>query len=285
MTDWNAQVCVVTGAGSGIGAALARYAVRAGMHVIAADIDEAGLASLRHSCGPGNAALKTTRVDVTDPAAVEALAESVFAAHGKVNLLFNNAGILVDGKSWTRKLQDWRWSFDVNVMGVIHGIHSFVPRMLEQGEAGRIVNTSSIGGLLGGGAFMGPYQASKHAVTALSETLFRELALESAPVTASVLCPAEVATGIWESDRLRTDNQSNTLESEEEQAFHNAVAGNVAAGVSADEFACKVFDAIALGTFWIFPDTGFLSLYEQRTASVVQQSDPSAIMITAGRST
>src|SRR5690606_20990427 len=145
----------------------------------------------------------TAKLDVSDAAAVEALAASVFETHGKVNLLFNNAGVLVDGKSWERSLDDWRWIFDVNVMGVIHGIRSFVPRMLSQGEAGRVINTSSIGGLMGGGAFMGPYQSTKHAVTALSETLFRELAQESAPVSASVLCPAEVAPAIWESARLR----------------------------------------------------------------------------------
>ena len=91
------------------------------------------------------------------PEAVDALADSVFAEFKEVNLLFNNAGVLVDGKSWERPLRDWRWLVDVNVMGVIHGLRSFVPRMLTQGGEGRIINTSSIGGLLGGGAFMAPY--------------------------------------------------------------------------------------------------------------------------------
>lgn len=199
VSNWQGGVCVITGAGSGIGGGLARHAAAAGMHVVGVDVDEPGLARLEKAIRDHGQSIETRRVDLRDEAAVEALADHVFAKHGKVNLLFNNAGVLVDGKSWERPMRDWRWSFEVNVYGVIHGIRSFVPRMLKQGEPGRVVNTSSQGGLFGGGTFMGPYQASKHAVTVLSETLYAELALEEAPVTASCVCPAEVATGIWES--------------------------------------------------------------------------------------
>src|SRR5690606_33402962 len=153
-------------------------------------------------------------------------------------------GVLVDGKSWERPMRDWRWSFEVNVYGVIHGIRSFVPRMLKQGEPGRVVNTSSQGGLMGGGTFMGPYQASKHAVAALSETLYAELSLEQAPVMASCVCPAEVATGIWKSDRLRPNTEHTHLGSDRERQFHDAVAGAVAKSLSPDVFAAQVFAAI-----------------------------------------
>lgn len=219
MADWNGQVAVITGAASGIGAGLARHASALGMRVVATDVDRDGLEALEDLAG-----IEPWCVDVTDPDDVEALAAEVFDIHGRVNLLFNNAGVLVDGKSWERSAKDWQWSLNVNVMGVVHGIRSFVPRMLAQGEAGRVINTSSIGGLLGGSAFLGPYQGTKHCITAISETLYAELALEDAPITASVLCPGEVVSGIWESGRLRPPEDRYVLSSEAEHAFHDTVA-------------------------------------------------------------
>lgn len=277
MSIWKDRVCVVTGAGSGIGAGLARHAAAAGMHVIGADVDVPGLAELEKTVRGRRQSVETRRTDVRDEQAVEALAIEVFAKHGQVNLLFNNAGVLVDGKSWERPMRDWRWSFEVNVYGVIHGIRSFVPRMLKQGEPGRVVNTSSQGGLMGGGTFMGPYQASKHAVAALSETLFAELALEQAPVTASCVCPAEVATGIWESDRLRPAAERNRLDSEGERQFHDAVAGAVAKSMSPEEFAAQVFAAIEADRFWIVPDDEFFrQVLELRTRCIVEGRSPPA---------
>lgn len=275
--NWHGSVCVVTGAGSGIGAGLARHAAAAGMHVIGADVDEPGLARLEQAIRDRGQSIETRRVDVRDEQAVEAFAAHVFARHGKVNLLFNNAGVLVDGKSWERPMRDWRWSFDVNVFGVIHGIRSFVPRMLRQGAPGRIVNTSSQGGLFGGGTFMGPYQASKHAVAVISETLYAELALENAPVTASCVCPAEVATGIWDSDRLRPAAERNRLGSEGERQFHDSVAGAVARSMTPEAFAAQVFAAIEADRFWIVPDDEFFrQVLELRTRCIVEGRSPPA---------
>ena len=277
VSNWKGGVCVITGAGSGIGGGLARHAAAAGMHVVGVDVDEPGLARLEKAIRDHGQSIETRRVDLRDEAAVEALADHVFAKRGKVNLLFNNAGVLVDGKSWERPMRDWRWSFEVNVYGVIHGIRSFVPRMLKQGEPGRVVNTSSQGGLFGGGTFMGPYQASKHAVTVLSETLYAELALEEAPVTASCVCPAEVATGIWESDRLRPAAERNRLDSEGERQFHEAVAGAVAKSMSPEAFAAQVFAAIEADKFWIVPDDEFFrQVLELRTRCIVEGRSPPA---------
>lgn len=271
MSEWQGKVCVVTGAGSGIGGGLARHAASLGMHVIGTDVDKAGLTELEHTLHARGLSIETRRVDVRDAQAVEELAHEVFERHDRVNLLFNNAGVLVDGKSWERPLRDWHWSFDVNVFGVIHGIRSFVPRMLTQGEAGRIINTSSQGGLLGGGTFMAPYQASKHAVTAITETLHAELALEPAPISASCLCPGEVATRIWSSDRLRPEQEHSHLGSSSERQFHDAVASAVDEGSTPDAFAAEVFAAIDKGRFWIVP-TGefFRSTFAARNRSILE---------------
>jgi NADP-dependent 3-hydroxy acid dehydrogenase YdfG len=275
MADWKGQVCVITGAASGIGAGLARHAGELGMLVIAADIDQNNLAALQSELSDKNQLIEIATVDVTDGSAVQQWAASIFKEHNRVNLFFNNAGVLVDGKSWERSERDWRWNLDVNIMGVVNGIRAFVPQMLLQGESGRIINTSSIGGLLGGGQFMGPYQASKHAVAAISETLHQELSLEAAAVSASCLCPAEVDTGIWESDRLR--EEQNILASEGEQQFHEVVAGMVAAGLSPEEFAVRVWKGIEAKKFWILPQPEFKSMFQARVDSIMNETQPATM--------
>ncbi|MEM8499427.1 MAG: SDR family NAD(P)-dependent oxidoreductase [Pseudomonadota bacterium] len=274
MSAWTDQIAVITGAGSGIGEGLARHCLRQGMQVIACDISAQGLENLQASVETEPNALTTHELDVSCAKAIEQLAQSVFSDYGRVNLLFNNAGVLVDGKCWERELRDWRWVIDVNIMGVIHGVKSFVPRMLSQGETGRVINTSSIGGLLGGGAYMAPYQSTKHFVTAFTETLFQELELEEAPISASVLCPAEVATGIWESDRLRDEGQQNLLGSEAEQQSHDIIAGSVADGLAPDHFAQLVFEKIEQGKFWLLPQSDFKPMLNQRHESIMNETSP-----------
>ena len=269
MPDRAGQVCVITGAASGIGAGLAEHAASLGMQVWAADVDRQGLEALQSRCQSLAGTCQLTEVDVRDSKALESLAESVFEQFGRVDLLFNNAGVLVDGKSWERSDADWRWSLEVNIMGVVNGLRSFIPRMLRQDCPGRIINTASIGGLLGGSAFLAPYQATKHAIVALTESLAAELEQESAPLSASVLCPGEVATGIWESDRLREPPEHNVLNSEPEQAFHDTVAGMVAAGLTPAQFAERVFTALEEDNFWILPQTEFKPLLEQRNQQIL----------------
>jgi NAD(P)-dependent dehydrogenase (short-subunit alcohol dehydrogenase family) len=267
--DWDDKIAVITGAASGIGAGLARYALDLGMTVYAADLDGAKLQNLDSSSN-----LHCSGLDVTDAGQLEALATKVFARHGQVNLLFNNAGVLVDGKSWERSDEDWHWIFEVNVMGVVNGIRAFVPRMLEQGASGRIINTSSIGGLLGGGPYLAPYQGTKHFITALTESLYRELQLEDAPVTASVLCPGEVSSAIWSSERNRPRDQRNKLNSEAEKEFRATQAANVSAGMAPEEFARKVFKGIAEDKFWLLPQPEFKDVLRQRADSIINETPP-----------
>ena len=267
--EWNGQVAVITGAASGIGAGLARHALDLGMVVFAADLDGAGLGRLGESAN-----LHCSALDVTDAGQVEALAGRVFGQQGRVNLLFNNAGVLVDGKSWERRPEDWRWLLDVNVMGVVHGIRSFVPRMLAQDAPGRVINTSSIGGLLGGWPYMAPYQGSKHMITAITETLYQELLLESELICASVLCPGEVATGIWAAERHRPAEERNQLHSDGERALRSTMEERVAAGQSPQEFAAEVFAGIAEGRFWLVPEEGLEEGLRSRTENILARSTP-----------
>lgn len=268
---WKNKVAVITGAASGIGEGLARYCARLGMNVIAADVDEEGLNKLKNEFADN---MQTTVLDVRQESDVDALAETVFSQYGAVHLLFNNAGVLVDGKSWERSARDWKWVIDVNVMGVVYGIRAFIPRMLKQKDEGRIINTSSIGGLLGGGAYLATYQGTKHMITSMTESLYQELQAESAPISASVLCPAEVATGIWESDRLRPEEEKNVLTSSEEQMLHDVIAEGVAAGLSPNEFAQRVFEGIDANKFWLLPQPEFKEQFESRHVSIINETNP-----------
>ncbi len=271
MGSWTGQVAVITGAASGIGRGLTEYALGQGMVVYAADVDKARLAELAD-----HSALHRCELDVSDAAQIERLAERVFAEQGKVNLLFNNAGVLVDGKSWERTEQDWRWCLDINVMGVVNGLRSFVPRMLAQDAPARIINTSSIGGLLGGGPFMAIYQSCKHAITAITETLYQELLMEAAPVTASVLCPGEVATDIWFSDRLR-DALAGEGFSQAEAGFRAALEDRVAAGMTPDAFAEEVFKGIEAGQFWLLPGDDITDMLRQRVDDIGSGAAPAPL--------
>ena len=197
------KVAVVTGAASGIGRALAETFAREGSAVVVADLEgehaEAVAAAIRDAGGDALA----VAVDVSDVAAVERLAATTVDRYGRVDVLCNNAGVSTFNLMRDQTLDDWKWVVDVNFWGVVHGIHTFLPIMREQGTPGHVVNTASIGGLLSGTAFIGPYCATKAAVVSISETLLQELAVDQTPIGVSVLCPSSVDTKVMESERNR----------------------------------------------------------------------------------
>jgi NAD(P)-dependent dehydrogenase (short-subunit alcohol dehydrogenase family) len=247
MREFKNKVAVVTGAASGIGRAIAERCVAEGMRVVFADIEAEPLAEAAKAIG-GPAHHLAVRLDVSDAAAVEEMAERVYREFGAVHLLFNNAGVAPDGKmTWAQPLDTWKWLIDVNLYGVIHGLRSFVPRMLAGGEEGHVVNTASVAGLLGG-PMISPYYATKHAVVALSESLFLELKMANARVSASVLCPAFVKTRIGESGRNRPGGSPAAAGSGE---FADMVKALIEQGVSPESIADKVFEAIKEERFWI----------------------------------
>ena len=195
-------MAVVTGAGGGIGAGMAEAFAAEGMHVVVADIEEASAQATAERVRAAGVRSVAVHTDVADPASVAALADRAFAEFGEVHLLCNNAGVLLFRPLAEMSLQDWQWLLSVNLFGVIHGIHSFLPRMLAQGGDGHIVNTASIAGLaVGRVRNVGAYHASKYAVVGLSEALRTEL--EPAGIGVSMICPGGVNTRIAEAERNR----------------------------------------------------------------------------------
>jgi len=196
------RVAVITGAGSGIGAALAKRCADEGMRVVLADVERAALEGVAEELREGGAEVVAEVVDVRDPIALERLAERSWVAFGGCHLLVNNAGVVAYRPIAELEISDWRWILSVNLDGVIHGLHAFVPRMRAQGGPAHIVNTASMAGLIPlEGAGLGAYAASKYAVVAISETLRLELAGDGIGV--SVVTPGGVATRINEAERNR----------------------------------------------------------------------------------
>ncbi|MCU1459836.1 MAG: hypothetical protein JWL73_3928 [Actinomycetia bacterium] len=192
LAEFDGKVAVVTGAGSGIGAALVHACTGRGMFVVAADVDLQSAQGVVHELGPDRAI--AVAVDVSDPDRVEHLAEVTVATFGAVDLLFNNAGVSPTGLLWEYTPADWDWVVGVNLTGVVNGVRAFVPRMIAQGNGGHVVNTASIAALRVMGRHSA-YSATKHAVLALSDGLRLDLAPFGIGVSA--LCPTAVNTNIF----------------------------------------------------------------------------------------
>ena len=275
MASFEGRTAVVTGAASGIGRALALGAGARGMRVVVADVDEAGLGTTAASLGAAGVDHRVVPTDVSSADAVEALAVACDEAFGTPDLVFNNAGVLVGGPAWERPVEDWEWTIGVNLFGVVHGVKSFVPRMLARGEPARIVNTASVGGLMAG-PLLAPYLVTKHAVVGLSECLFHDLATTGQPVRVSVLCPGAVATGITDSERIRPGHlRAGTTEASPlAAAFDAGLKDAIAAGTTPEAVAEFAFAAIAEDRFWILPDPIFREAVEARARSILDGTDP-----------
>ena len=203
MEDLQGKVAVITGGASGIGRAVADKAAAEGMRIVLGDIEAGPLKLAVDDMTSTGAEVLGVVTDVSDRASVEALRDAALERFGAVHLVHNNAGIGLGGPIWEITEEDWRWILGVNLWGVIHGVATFTPLLLEQGE-GHIVNTASIAGLIVA-PFLGPYNATKQAVVAISETLFKDLQTVAAPVGVSVLCPGFVQTRIDDSERNRPE--------------------------------------------------------------------------------
>ncbi|MCI0750013.1 MAG: SDR family NAD(P)-dependent oxidoreductase [Nevskiales bacterium] len=271
MKDLKGKTAVVTGAASGIGRELALLCAQEGMHTVLADVDENGLRETAGLLPPG-ARHTEVKCDVARPDSVERLAEQTYATFGAAHLLFNNAGVSVGGPAWTATPEDWKWVFDVNLMGVAYGIRSFVPRMLKQGDECHVVNTASAAGLVSTPG-VSLYTVSKHAVVALSECLHHDLQLARASIRVSVLCPAFTNTRIVDSARNRPADLAASGPASEalERRLREAVRkGRLSA---ADVARCAV-DAVKADRFYILTHPAIKGAVETRLRDILEERLP-----------
>ena len=266
------KVAVVTGGASGIGLSMAHAFGREGMRVVLADIETERLEMARAELQSAGIEAAAVSCDVSDPASIEALRDRAVAASGTVHLLCNNAGVGAGGPSWEIPLARWRWVFGVNFWGVVHGISSFIPLLLAQGE-GHVVNTASAAGLLAV-PYMGPYTASKHAVVALTEALSIELSLAGGAVGASVLCPMWVRTRIAESERNAPAEVLAAGEPKSAGSGSELVAGLVAGGMEPDEVAARVVSAVKESRFYVLPHDEVKEGVRQRAERIGREEPP-----------
>ncbi|MGF6842633.1 NAD(P)-dependent dehydrogenase (short-subunit alcohol dehydrogenase family) [Paraburkholderia youngii] len=280
MFEFAGKVAVITGAGSGFGRAFAHKGAALGMKLVLADVNAEQLAQTVDALREGGAEAIAVPTDVSSATQVEALARAALATFGKVHLLFNNAGVGTGGFLWESSANDWSWVFGVNVMGVAHGVRVFAPLMLAQNEPAHIVNTASVAGLLAPPA-MGIYNASKHAVVALTETLYHDLKLAQAgtggEVGCSLLCPAFVPTGIADAERARPDELRNASRPTRSQiAAAKQLQRAVQSGkLSADDVADIAFAAIAARRFYIITHPGIMATVKLRHEDIEQLREPS----------
>jgi NAD(P)-dependent dehydrogenase (short-subunit alcohol dehydrogenase family) len=274
MKNLKGKVAVVTGAGSGIGRELALACAREGAVVVLADVDEAGMRETVTRAPPGTRSL-LVRCDVSKPDELDRLAGRTYEEFGAAHLLFNNAGVAVAGPVWAATLEDWKWALDINLMGVVHGIRSFVPRMLAQKDDCHVVNTASVAGLLSLPG-SGVYCVSKHAVVTLSECLLHDLRVERAAIGVSVLCPAYVNTGIGDSARNRPREMAatNPLGKPYEEAVRKAL---LAGRLSAEDVARITLQAVKERRFYVLPHQKIKAAIETRMRDILDERDPTDV--------
>ena len=213
---------------------------------------------------------------------MDRLAKRTLERFGAVHLVCNNAGVGAGGPLWTLSREDWSWVLGVNLWGVIHGIRAFVPHLVAQ-DAGHVVNTASLAGLLAPPG-MGPYNATKHAVVAISETLHGDLNLAGSAVGVSVLCPGFVRTQIFEADRNRPAHAPRPESTPEEQALRDRMKSQLLAGaMEPDEVAARTVDAVREGRLWIFTHPETRPAVEARMRGILEERAPDAPGLDPGR--
>ncbi len=267
------RVAVVTGGASGIGRALAERFAREGSAVVVADLDGDGAEHAAATVRADGGDAEAVTVDVSDAASVDALAARTLERFGHVDVLCNNAGVSTFNLIEDQTLDDWRWVFSVNLWGVVHGLHSFLPVLRSQGTPAHIVNTASVAGILSGVMFIGPYAATKSAVVSISETLRQEFAFAQLPIGVSVLCPSSVDTRVMESERGRPPALGTERRREAAEGFRLAIRESFTGptGMSPAQVADRVLEAVRSGRFWVITHPGEKPSVEQRVAEMLAE--------------
>jgi len=277
--DFAGKTAVITGAGSGFGLAMARLGAKLGMKLALVDVQKDALDAVCAELQTTGTPVMARRVDVADGGQMQALANDVGAQWGAPHLAFNNAGVAAGGLVWENTEADWDWVLGVNLKGVVHGVRLFTPMMLQAAKAdpswrGHLVNTASMAGLLTP-PNMGIYNVSKHAVVALTETLYQDLQLVTTQISASVLCPYFVPTGISLSQRNRPTHlpaEAMTASQRIGQAMSEKAVGS--GKVSAEDVAQMVFDAVAADRFYIYSHPKALGNVRLRVDAILNGDNP-----------
>lgn len=268
MQDFAGRVAVITGAGGGFGREFARLAADLGMKLALADVAAEALTSTVDELRGRGATVLGEMVDVARSDEVARLADRTYGDYGAAHLLFNNAGVGCGGYVWENGEADWQWVLGVNLMGIVHGLRHFVPRMLDaeaRGEPAHIVNTASIAGWIAP-PLMGVYNVSKHAAVALSETLHHDLRLAGSRIGVTCLCPAFVTTGIAASERSRPAALASGAAPTASMRLAQAALEKAvrSARVTAAEVAQQTFEAIRAGRFYVFTHPQILGSVRER---------------------
>ncbi len=275
MEDLRGKVAVVTGAASGIGLALARQACMEGMNVVLADIDRDGLRTAAGLLQQKGVHVESVPTDVGDAESVESLCRACYKAFDSVDLLCNNAGIITSGDvvsyAWDTPMEEWQRMVQVNLWGVINGCRSFIPRMLQQGREGWILNTASSAGLVAGTGAHTVYRLTKHAIVSLTENLSKQLAAARSKIKAAVLCPGMVATSI-----AKSAFKGVTAQNEVQRQKEAEIRSGIDSGSDAGEIAAKVFRAFRAGQLYIVPHARTRELVRTRFEAIMAAFDAQA---------
>ena len=279
INHFQGKTAVLTGAGSGFGLECARIGAKLGMNLVLVDVQQDALDKAESEMKALGVQVLARKVDVSNTEQMQALADAVKARFGAPHFVFNNAGVGSGGLVWENSVADWQWVLGVNLWGVVHGVRLFTPMMLEAAKAdpayqGHIVNTASMAGLLTP-PNMGVYNVTKHAVVSLTETLYQDLALVTDQISASVLCPYFVPTGINNSERNRPAAMADEKPTKSQligQAMTDKAVGS--GKVSAADVAQKVFDAVQAGQFYIYSHPHALGNVQQRMEAIVMGKNP-----------
>jgi len=281
MKELRDRVAVVTGAASGIGRTMAEHFAAEGMKIVLADIEQDALDEAEAAFRANGATVLAVRCDVSKGADVEALAETAVDEFGVIHVVCNNAGVVPPaGPLWERTEADWEWVLGANLWGVIHGVRTFVPIMIEQGTEGHVVNTASLAGLVSV-PWLGIYNVSKHAVVTLSETLYRELAAIGSQVKVSVLCPAWVTTRLADADRNRPAELQNPEREKtaQDEAIDQAVRGFLDSGISTEQVATAVVEAVKQEKLYILTHPESVEAVRARMEDIVEDRNPSELAV------
>ena len=278
METFEGKVAVITGGASGLGLAMAQRFAEAGMNIVIGDIEAEPLAMAEAAIASKGAKVLPQRTDVSKAEDVEALAESAYRRFGAVHVLCNNAGIGGSpGALWELSLEDWRWVIDVDLWSVVHGVRSFVPRMIAGGQEAHVVNTASVAGLVSG-AVGGPYTVAKFGVVALSEQLYFELGRAGHPIGVSVLCPGFVNTNIYDSSRNRQAEYGETVleptpEAAQRRTILQAMRNTM---LQPGEIGELVFEAVRTRNLYIVPagSEALDKAVRDRLENVVERRNP-----------